>query len=947
MSIENRNYFTRLEELKNLFVAFKKDKKSISYEWQKFFDDLTPDAEKFLIETEANDFKDIKLPNIDKDKLNSDLNTKSSTLDSIRALMLIRAYRVRGHLKADLDPLNLTNFNEHPELDPMTYGFQIADMNRPIFIDNVLGLETATLNEIIEKLRATYCGTIGVQFMHIQDPEQKAWIQKTLEKVLNQPDFTDIGKKAILERLSAAETFERFLDKKYTGTKRFGLEGAESMIPALEQILKRGGKLGLEEVVIGTAHRGRLNVLANFMGKPFEAIFSEFQGNSSQPENVQGAGDVKYHLGTSSDRTFDDKKVHLSLTANPSHLEAVNPVVVGKVRAKQDQKEDLGRRKVAALLIHGDAAFSGQGLVPETLDLSELKGYRIGGTIHFIINNQIGFTTNPVNARSGPYCSDVALMIQAPIFHVNGDDPEAVVHAARIAIEFRQAFNKDVVIDMFSYRRHGHNEGDEPAFTQPIMYKKISNHPTTREIYSKKLMNEKLVTANEAAGYVTKWYNKLEADYKKSNSYKPDAADWFSGAWTGLDIAREKGKRRGDTSIKKEKYDLVSIGLTSIPNDFNIHKKLVKVLEKRKQSYLGKIGIDWSSAEALALGSLLVEGVKIRLTGQDSGRGTFSQRHAVLVDQQSENKIVLLNNISDNQAMFEIVDSPLSEASVLGFEYGYSLAEPNALVIWEAQFGDFANGAQVIIDQFISSGESKWLRMSGLTLLLPHGYEGQGPEHSSARMERFLQLCAEDNLQVVNCTTPANYFHVLRRQTNRTFRKPVIIFTPKSLLRNKNAVSEIKDFTSGSWFHRVLPDPGIFSKSQKIDRVVLCSGKVFYDLIKEREKKNIKNIKLIRIEQLYPFPTDAVLRELKVFNNAEIVWCQEEPKNMGAWTYINPLIEEVMIQSKSKNNRIKYIGRSEQASTATGLFSRHMQEQKELVDSALNVNNKKEIQRNK
>ncbi len=947
MSIENRNYFTRLEELKNLFVAFKKDKKSISYEWQKFFDDLTPDAEKFLIETEANDFKDIKLPNIGKDKLNSDLNTKSSTLDSIRALMLIRAYRVRGHLKADLDPLNLTNFNEHPELDPMTYGFQIADMNRPIFIDNVLGLETATLNEIIEKLRATYCGTIGVQFMHIQDPEQKAWIQKTLEKVLNQPDFTDIGKKAILERLSAAETFERFLDKKYTGTKRFGLEGAESMIPALEQILKRGGKLGLEEVVIGTAHRGRLNVLANFMGKPFEAIFSEFQGNSSQPENVQGAGDVKYHLGTSSDRTFDDKKVHLSLTANPSHLEAVNPVVVGKVRAKQDQKEDLGRRKVAALLIHGDAAFSGQGLVPETLDLSELKGYRIGGTIHFIINNQIGFTTNPVNARSGPYCSDVALMIQAPIFHVNGDDPEAVVHAARIAIEFRQAFNKDVVIDMFSYRRHGHNEGDEPAFTQPIMYKKISNHPTTREIYSKKLMNEKLVTANEADGYVTKWYNKLEEDYKKSNFYKPDAADWFSGAWTGLDIAREKGKRRGDTSIKKEKYDLVSIGLTSIPNDFNIHKKLVKVLEKRKQSYLGKIGIDWSSAEALALGSLLVEGVKIRLTGQDSGRGTFSQRHAVLVDQQSENKIVLLNNISDNQAMFEIVDSPLSEASVLGFEYGYSLAEPNALVIWEAQFGDFANGAQVIIDQFISSGESKWLRMSGLTLLLPHGYEGQGPEHSSARMERFLQLCAEDNLQVVNCTTPANYFHVLRRQTNRTFRKPVIIFTPKSLLRNKNAVSEIKDFTTGSWFHRVLPDPGIFSKSQKIDRVVLCSGKVFYDLIKEREKKNIKNIKLIRIEQLYPFPTDAVLRELKVFNNAEIVWCQEEPKNMGAWTYINPLIEEVMIQSKSKNNRIKYIGRSEQASTATGLFSRHMQEQKELVDSALNVNNKKEIQRNK
>ena len=939
MPLENKNYYTRIEELQRLFIAYNNDKKSIPNEWQEFFGDLTSEASKFLEEQCLDDFKLLKVPNNGLNGIALDnSNTKSATLDSIRALMLIRAYRVRGHLKANLDPLNLTNYNEHPELDPKTYGFENNDMDRPIFIDNVLGLETATINEIIAKLKATYCGTIGVQFMHIQDPEQKAWVQRTLEKILNQPDFTDIGKKAILEKLSAAETFERFLDRKYTGTKRFGLEGAESMIPALEQILKRGGKLGLEEVVIGTAHRGRLNVLANFMGKPFEAIFSEFQGNSSQPENVQGAGDVKYHLGTSSDRTFDNKKVHLSLTANPSHLEAVNPVVVGKVRAKQDQKEDLGRRKVAALLIHGDAAFSGQGLVPETLDLSELKGYRIGGTIHFIINNQIGFTTNPVNARSGPYCSDVALMIQAPIFHVNGDDPEAVVHAARLAIEFRQTFNKDVVIDMFSYRRHGHNEGDEPAFTQPIMYKKINSHPTTREIYSKKLIEQKLVTEIESNNYVEKWYEKLELDYKKSNSYKPDTADWFSGAWTGLDIAREKGSRRGDTSIDKESFDMVAKGLTQIPEGFNIHKKLYKFIDNRKKSYLGGNNIDWSSAEAMALGSLLIEGVKIRLTGQDSGRGTFSQRHAVLVDQETENKIVLLNNIKDDQAMFEIVDSPLSEASVLGFEYGYSLAEPNALVIWEAQFGDFANGAQVIIDQFISSGESKWLRMSGLTLLLPHGYEGQGPEHSSARMERFLQLCAEDNLQVVNCTTPANYFHVLRRQMNRTFRKPVIIFAPKSLLRNKNAVSNINDFTTGSWFHRVLPDPANISKPNKIERVVICSGKVFYDLIKERENRKLKNIKLVRIEQLYPFPKDAVIRELKNFKNADIVWCQEEPKNMGAWTYISPLIEEVMLEIKADNNRIKYIGRSSQASTATGLFDRHVQEQKELIDLALNFN---------
>ena len=942
MSIKTLNKQNRFNELKQLYLAYSKDKNSVNIDWQEFFNDLTPDASSFLEEFNLNNEVSVNQININTPL---DKDSRSATLDSIRALMLIRAYRVRGHLKANLDPLKITQSSDHPELNPESYGFKEEDMDRLIFIDNVLGIESATLREILTNLEATYCGTIGVQFMHIQDPEQKAWVQQTLEKVLNQPDFTDMGKKAILERLVAAEIFERFLDRKYTGTKRFGLEGAESMIPALEQILKRGSKLGLEEVVIGTAHRGRLNILANFMGKPFEAIFSEFQGNSSQPENIEGAGDVKYHLGTSSDREFDGKKVHLSLTANPSHLEAVNPVVVGKVRAKQDQKEDLGRRKVAALLIHGDAAFSGQGLVPETLDLSELKGYRIGGTIHFIINNQIGFTTNPVNSRSGPYCSDVALMIQAPIFHVNGDDPEAVVHAARMAIEFRQKFNKDIVIDMFCYRRHGHNEGDEPAFTQPNMYKAISSHPTTQEIYSRKLIEQNLISQKEAGGFISDWSKKLEEEFAKASSYKPDTADWFSGAWKGLDRAREKGKRRGDTSINIDQFELVSKGLTNIPKSFKLHRKLQKFIEQRKKSYEGEISIDWSSAEAMALGSLLIEGVKIRLTGQDSGRGTFSQRHAVLVDQENENKIVLLNNISKEQAVFEIVDSPLSEASVLGFEYGYSLAEPNALVMWEAQFGDFANGAQVIIDQFISSGESKWLRMSGLTLLLPHGYEGQGPEHSSARMERFLQLCAEDNLQVVNCTTPANYFHVLRRQMHRSFRKPVIIFTPKSLLRNKNAVSKISDMTEGSWFHRVLPDPKKISKQDKIDRIVLCTGKIFYDLIKEREEKELTNTRIIRVEQLYPFPEDAVIRELKNFSKAKIIWCQEEPKNMGAWSYINSLIEDVMIEVGSKQNRLFYAGRKAEASTATGLFSRHVLEQNDLIYKALladdNMLNKK------
>ena len=868
---------------------------------------------------------------------------RAATLDSIRALMLIRAYRVRGHLIANLDPLGLHRIEYHPELDPEHYGFTDADLDRPIFIDNVLGLETASLREILAVLRETYCGNIGVEFQHIQDPVEKDWIQRRIEQPRNQTDFTERGKRAILERLTAAEVFEQFLDRKYVGTKRFGLEGGEALIPALEQIIKRGSQLGLEEAVIGMAHRGRLNVLANVLNKPFQAIFSEFQGNPAHPEDVQGSGDVKYHLGTSSGREFDGRTVHLSLTPNPSHLEAVDPVVLGRVRAKQMQRRDesdsveASRAKVMAILLHGDAAFIGQGIVAETLTLSDLKGYRVGGTIHVIINNQIGFTTSPTEARSGPYASDTAHIVQAPVFHVNGDDPEAVVHVCRIATEFRYEFGKDVVIDMYCYRRQGHNEADEPAFTQPLMYKAIAQHPTTREIYARRLVDGGVVTQEEADGLVAEFRARLDRDFEASKGYKPNKADWLEGAWTGLSPATGE-ERRGNTAVALDLLREVGAAMTAIPADFNANRKVVRQYEARRQAVETGEGIDWATAEALAFGTLLVEGTPVRLSGQDSGRGTFSQRHAVLTDQEREGvRYVPLANLRPDQARFEVFDSPLAEASVLGFEYGYTLAEPHALVMWEAQFGDFANGAQVIIDQFISSAEAKWLRMSGLVMLLPHGYEGQGPEHSSARLERYLQLCAEDNMQVCYPTTPANYFHVLRRQVRRDFRKPLILMTPKSLLRHKLCVSTLAEMGPGRSFHRVLPESAELVADKKVRRVVLCSGKVYYDLYQAREEKGVQDVALVRVEQLYPFPAKSLGAVLARYPNAELVWCQEEPENMGAWHFVDRRLEAVLSGLDVKAKRPRYVGRPAAASPATGLLKRHNQEQARLIDEALTV----------
>ncbi|MFK7839749.1 MAG: 2-oxoglutarate dehydrogenase E1 component [Bdellovibrionales bacterium] len=863
-------------------------------------------------------------------------DVRQAANDSIGALMLIRAYRVRGHMLANLDPLGLKEVASEEELDPSHYGFSKADYSRQIFINGVLGKEYATLNDIIEILKETYCSTIGVEFLHLTDPEEKAWVQERIEAPRNKTDFTVNGKRAILKRMIAGEKFEQFLHKKYPGTKRFGVDGGEALIPLIEQIMKRGGQLGLEEIVVGMAHRGRLNVLANVMGKSFTAIFAEFQGQSSTPDDVLGSGDVKYHMGTSSDRDFDGNNIHLSLTANPSHLEFVNPVVIGKVRAKQMKRGCAQDTSVMPLIMHGDAAFAGQGITAETLMISELPGYRVGGTVHIVINNQIGFTTMPKYSRSGPYSTDVAKMLAVPIFHVNGDDPEAVVHVARIATEFRQKFGRDVVIDMFCYRRFGHNEGDEPAFTQPIMYQKIAAQKTALTKYAEQLIEEKVVTQQEFEEMVKEFDGDLDDAFKATEGYKPNEADFLAGAWSDMRVASE-GPNRGDTSVSEDVIQKVGRAVTHIPDGFHINKKLKRVIDARAKMLETGENVDWAMGETLAYATLLEEGYPVRLSGQDVGRGTFSHRHAIWYDQETNEQYYPLKALKDDEPKFEAHDSPLSEMAVLGFEYGYSLADPKTLTIWEAQFGDFVNGAQVIIDQFISSGESKWLRMSGLVMLLPHGYEGQGPEHSSARPERFLQKCAEDNWQIVNCTTPANFFHALRRQMHRDFRKPLVVFTPKSLLRHKLAVSKLDMFTEDSTFHRILwdDDRDKLVKADKIKRVVLCTGKVYYDLLAERRERELYDVRILRLEQLYPFPGLALADELAECKNAEIVWCQEEPENQGAWHFVDRRIENVLTKLKHKSMRPTFIGRPAAAAPATGLMRRHLDEQKKLIDEAL------------
>ena len=971
-------YGGNADYIDEVYARYHRDPSSVSEDWQAFFSELKDQPEDAIKNAEGASWErpnwpiaangelvsalDGDWPAVEKvigekiaakSKANgqSSEDVQQTTRDSVKAIMMIRAYRMRGHLHADLDPLKLAGKMEaYNELHPSTYGFSEEDYDRKIFIDGMLGMEFATIPEMLDILKRTYSSTMGVEFMHISNPQEKGWIQERIEGPDKGIGFTVEGKKAILRKLIEAEGFEQFLDVKYKGTKRFGLDGGESLIPALEQIIKRGGQMGLKEIILGMAHRGRLNVLANVMGKPHRAIFNEFKGGSYKPDDVEGSGDVKYHLGASSDREFDGNNVHLSLTANPSHLEIVNPVVLGKARAKQDKSEPKNERgsrprdTVLPLLLHGDAAFAGQGVVAECLGLSGLKGHRTGGSVHFIINNQIGFTTNPRFSRSSPYPSDVAKLIEAPIFHVNGDDPEAVVYAAKVAIEYRQLFGKPVIVDMFCYRRFGHNEGDEPAFTQPLMYKTIKSHPTSVTIYKDKLIAEGILTEEEYQEMRAKWRAFQEEEFEAGQNFKPNKADWLDGSWSGLKIAGEGDEiRRGKTGISRDNINIVGEKLTTIPEGFNAHKTIRRLMENRRKMIETGTNIDWGMGEALAFGSLVKEGHCVRLSGQDCERGTFSQRHSVIYDQDTENRYTPLNNISDDQEEYDVINSMLSEEAVLGYEYGYSLTRPNSLAIWEGQFGDFVNGAQVVIDQFISSGERKWLRMSGLVLLLPHGYEGQGPEHSSARLERFLQLCAEDNMQVANCTTPSNYFHILRRQLMRNFRKPLVLMTPKSLLRHKRAVSAIEDFEPGTSFHRVLWDDAQLEatenvtlvKDNKIKRVIMCSGKVYYDLFEEREKRGLNDIYLLRLEQLYPFPAKALINELSRFKNAEWVWCQEEPKNMGSWSFVEPYLEWVFDHIGAKHKRARYTGRAAAASPATGQMSKHLAELEAFLEDAL------------
>jgi 2-oxoglutarate dehydrogenase E1 component len=849
----------------------------------------------------------------------------SGTQTSI--VRLIDAYRDLGHFLAHLDPLSEPK-TSYPLLELSEFGLNESDLDRVFDTSHFVGLPRATLRELLAALRETYCRTIGVEYMHIQDTHIRRWLQERMEPRRNEPNFARRRKFRILMDLHFAELFEKFLQTRYVGQKRFSLEGAETLIPLLDAVAEKAADTGVREIVMGMAHRGRLNVLANIIGKPYQEIFSEFEENFL-PESIDGDGDVKYHLGFSADRVFaKGKSIHLSLTPNPSHLEAVDPVVEGRTRAKQYLFGDHERRLGIPLLIHGDAAFAGQGLVAETLNLSKLAGYTTGGTVHVVVNNQIGFTTSPSDARSTTYCTDVAKMIQVPIFHVNAEDPEAAVYVAELALDFRQTFRSDVVIDLFCYRRHGHNEGDEPSFTQPLMYSKIKERPTLSEVYTEKLIMDGDLTADETEALDAEFQAKLQAAQQEVKTGPPRrrAVSSFGGRWSGL--TRVYSFAPVDTAVPEATLDQITDALTTVPDHFTLNPKIARLLDVRRTEMTERRPIDWSFAEALAFGSLLLEGTPVRLSGQDSRRGTFSQRHAVLYDARTGERYFPLNALGGQQAQFTAYDSLLSEAAVLGFEFGYALDAPDTLVLWEAQFGDFANGAQVIIDQFVVGSDSKWQRDNGLVMLLPHGYEGQGPEHSSARPERYLQMCADDNIQVCNLTTPAQYFHLLRRQMKRKFRKPLILMTPKSLLRHKEAVSPVEQFTSGH-FEEILDDTA--ADSGRVRRVLLCSGKVYYDLADFRTQKGAEDAAIVRVEQFYPLREDVLKQVLARYRKArEWAWVQEESQNMGGWTFMDQRL-------RALGCPVEYVGRDASASPATGSLKVHQREQRELVEAAFRL----------
>jgi 2-oxoglutarate dehydrogenase E1 component len=843
-------------------------------------------------------------------------------------LDLIHSYRELGHLIADLNPLG-GNVTEHPLLALGEFGFDETDLDRIVQCPTFRGHPQASLRELIELLRATYCGTLAVEYMYISDKAQRDWLKERMEPTLNKPALSVEDRLHIFSKLAAATGFEEFLHTKYVGQKRFSLEGAESLIPLLDTLIEDSGAVGVQEIVMGMPHRGRLNVLANVLRKPYEMILAEFEG-TFLPADIQGDGDVKYHLGYARDHTTrGGRTVHVSLLSNPSHLEAVDPVVEGIVRAKQAYRDDAEGDQVMALLIHGDAAFTGQGIVSETLSLSELSAYRTGGTIHVIVDNQVGFTARPEDYRFTRYASDVAKIIQAPVFHVNGNDPEAAVQAARLAAAFRRRFKIDVIINLVCYRRHGHNEADDPTFTQPLMYRTIATLPTVRDLHAKRLIDTGGATPADIERRMAEWREVFEDALNYARDFMPRQQVFaLGGVWKGLTWAGSDWSAH--TAVPCETLLRVADAARRVLTQFDAHPRVRRLYDERAEMVRGGTGIDWACAEMLALGTLLLEGTNVRLTGQDSGRGTFSQRHAVLYDRTTAARWLPLQHLAEEQGWFLAVDTMLSEAAVLGFEYGFSSADPRNLVLWEAQFGDFANGAQVIIDQFVSSAESKWQRMSGLALLLPHGYEGQGPEHSSARLERFLQLSAENNWQVCNLTTPAQYFHALRRQMHRNFRKPLVLMSPKSLLRHKLAVSPLGTLTDGT-FEPVLAETAALDPA-RTRRVLLCSGKVYYDLLIGREQRTLDDIAIVRVEQLYPFPADEIARALAPYGGAgEVYWVQEEPWNMGAWQFMALHLPRVVGEGRT----LRYVGRDEAASPAVGSYKMHQREQSELVDRAL------------
>ena len=935
--------YTFIEEL---YKRYLQDPALVSDDWKKYFEANQDNIEEVINDSKGPSWakrnlkvvggQDFDISSFAKREAKQD--KKAAKVDDkellkLKILNLLLCYRRFGHLACNLDPLGLTPAKLVPQLSLDYHEISESDLEKTVELDGILGLQKAKVSQVIELLDLLFKSNIASEFENIGDPEQINWLADNLRANIL-ADLEKSEKVKILKEIVRTTKFEEFLHKRFPGAKRFSVEGSESSINALEKIIDRGARLGVKKIIIGMAHRGRLNTLTGVLGKPYHAMIAEFKGTPGIPETITKMGDVKYHMGYTNYRNIENNEINVTLAFNPSHLEAVNPVVMGRVKAKQDLFEDYDKNQALALLIHGDAAFAGQGVVAESLMMSGIKGYDTGGVIHIVTNNQIGFTANPTDSRSTTYASDLAKAINAPIFHVNGDDVEAVVKVANLAIEYRQKFKKDIVIDIIGYRKYGHNEGDEPMYTQPIMYTKIKTHPNLEKTYSAHLVNSGAVSNDEYQKLVSDFNDHLVKEFDVAQDYKPKEADWLKHEW--------KNVKNGDlttpkTAITDKKFNELAEKITHVPDNFNINSKIARQIKAKQEHLKDGKNIDWGTGEALAFASLLDEGYPVRITGQDAGRGTFSHRHSVYHDSKTGDRFYPYNNIANKKAKYEVHDSLLSEYAVLGFEYGYSMSTPNGLTIWEAQFGDFANGAQIMFDQFIASSEEKWLRKSNLVMLLPHGYEGQGPEHSSARLERYLQACANNNLFVCNITNPANFFHALRRQLYLGDRKPLIVMSPKSLLRHPKAISNLEDFSGNTKFKEIIGETEQLSANDKVKKVVLCSGKVYYDLLEAREEKKINDIALIRLEQLYPFAKDALQNELKKYKNADIIWCQEEPKNMGAWSFINELIEETLIEIKHKVTRPKFVGRVASASTATGYGVYHAREQKAIIEEALKV----------